>query len=195
MKLENEITVQVVCSYEELNRQLIDNGFTINEEYQVNDEYMIKSDIDINTMPKLEVLKNCILVRDITGTKKALVYKYKKFADNGDIIEQGNVECPVTDIHKAISFMEAINYRKLFSIHDRCIVYGDKKVELIVQLVNDRYTFIEMEDKGKHLGGKFKSVDEMKEFLDSYNLSYDKTNYFVKKAEIMLNEILSGVKD
>jgi predicted house-cleaning NTP pyrophosphatase (Maf/HAM1 superfamily) len=32
-------------------------------------------------------------------------------------------------------------------------------------------------------------VDELKEELDSYNLSYDKSDYFCKKALIMLEKI------
>ena len=183
MKLENEITVMATCSYEELNKELLEKGFRIKEVYEINDEYMIDRNIDITALPKLEVQKNCILVRDIVGVKKALVYKYKKYADNGDIVEQGKTECPVTDISKAISFMEAINYRSLFNVYDKCIVYTDSKIELIVQMVNDKYVCIEME-------GTTNETEQMKEILDSYKLSYDRSNYFVKKAELALDEIL-----
>lgn len=41
MKVDNEITVQVTCSYEELHNHLTNNKFEIKEEYQINDEYMI----------------------------------------------------------------------------------------------------------------------------------------------------------
>ena len=34
-------------------------------------------------------------------------------------------------------------------------------------------------------------IDEMKEDLDSYNLPYNRDNYFVKKAEIMLENVLN----
>ena len=86
MKMENEITVLVNCSYEELHKQLVDNNFTIKEKYQLNDIYMIDKNIDIKSMGKLEVLKKCVLVRDIVEIKKVLLYKYKKYDSNGDIL-------------------------------------------------------------------------------------------------------------
>ena len=81
----------------------------------MNDIYMIRDDIDISTMKSLDVLKNCILIREFVGIEKELLYKYKKYDDNGDILEQGKIECPIDDIKKAIKFMEAINYKKLFN--------------------------------------------------------------------------------
>jgi len=192
MKMENEITVLVNCSYDELHKQLIKNNFSIKEKYQLNDIYMIEENIDIKAMEKLEVLKKCILVRDIGSNTKKLVYKYKKYALNGDILEQGKVECPITDIDKAVKFMESINYKELFKIYDEIIVYANGKTELAVQLVNDKYIFIELEDKCNYIDRKYNSIEEMKEDLDSYDLPYNKDNYFVKKAEIMLDNILNS---
>ena len=190
MKLEREITVLVTCSYEQLNKELLTNKFRIKEEYELIDDYMIDKKIDINSMNKLEILKNCILIRNIVSIKKMLLYKYKKYASNGDILEQGKIECPIENIDSAINFMEAINYKKLFTIRDKSIVYSNGKTELAVQLVNDKYIFIELEDGALR---SYKDIEEMKEDLNSYNLSIDKNNYFVKKAEIMLEEILERI--
>ena len=190
MKLEREITVLVTCSYEQLNKELLTNKFRTKEEYELIDDYMIDKKIDINSMNKLEILKNCILIRNIVSIKKMLLYKYKKYASNGDILEQGKIECPIENIDSAINFMEAINYKKLFTIRDKSIVYSNGKTELAVQLVNDKYIFIELEDGALR---SYKDIEEMKEDLNSYNLSIDKNNYFVKKAEIMLEEILERI--
>ena len=187
MKIEKEITVLVACDYKQIHKELLDNNFKIKEEYELIDDYMMDSKIDIHSISKLEILKNCILIRNIVNIKKMLLYKYKKYASNGDILEQGKVECPILDIDSAINFMETINYKKLFTIHDKCVVYSNGKTELAVQLVNDKYVFIELEDGELKT---YKDIEEMKEDLNSYNLSIDKNNYFVKKAEIMLNEIL-----
>lgn len=189
MKMENEITVMVNCDYETLHKELTDNKFEIKEEYLLNDSYMINKNINIYEMNNLDILKKCILVRDINGIKKVLLYKYKEYAPNGSIIKQGKVECPVNDTSKAISFMEAINYKELFKIKDKCIVYANDKTELIVQLVNDKYIFIEMEDECDHINKKYNSIEELKEDLKSYNFSVDYSNFFVKKAEIMLEKI------
>lgn len=194
MKLENEITVLVKCSYEELKKILESNDFLQKQEYVVNDIYMINNQVDLKNTKKLDILSKCILVRDVVGFEKTLTYKYKKYSDNNDIIEQGKVKCPVLDIKKAVEFMKMIDYKKLFEIHDTCIVFVNKETELVVQLVNDKYIFIEMEDKCEFVDKVYKDVNEMKNDLLSYNLPIDTSNFFVKKALIMLNEIIKGGK-
>ena len=189
MQLETEITVLVTVDYETLEKELKQNNFVKKEEYTVNDLYMIDNKIDISNMNNLDILKKCILVRNIEGFVKELLYKYKKYDDNGDILEQGKVRCPITNIPKAIQFMKAINYKELFKVHNKCIVYANSKSELIVQLVNDKYIFIEMENKCEFIDRVYNNVDELKEDICSYNLSIDKSNFFVKKAEMILNEI------
>lgn len=191
MKKEIEITVRVNVSYEKLEEELKRNNFIKKEEYIVNDSYLINSLINITDMKSLDILKKCILVRDIVGILKQLLYKYKKYDNNGDIIEQGKIKCPVTDINKAMEFMNAIGYEKLFDIHDKCIVFANDKTELVVQLVNDKYIFIEMESEPQYINRKYENVEELKDDICSYNLSIDKSNFFVKKAELILNKTLN----
>lgn len=191
MKKEIEITVRVNVSYEKLKEELKQNNFIKKEEYIVNDSYLINSLINITDMKSLDILKKCVLVRDIVGILKQLLYKYKKYDSNGDIIEQGKIKCPVTDINKAMEFMNAIGYEKLFDIYDKCIVFANDKTELVVQLVNDKYIFIEMESEPQYINRKYENVDELKDDICSYNLSIDKSNFFVKKAELILNETLN----
>ena len=191
MKKEIEITVRVNVGYEKLEEKLKRNNFIKKEEYIVNDSYLINSSINITDMKSLDILKKCVLVRDIVGILKQLLYKYKKYDSNGDIIEQGKIKCPVTDINKAMEFMNTIGYEKLFDIHDKCIVFANDKTELVVQLVNDKYIFIEMESEPQYINRKYENVDELKDDMCSYNLSIDKSNFFVKKAELILNETLN----
>ena len=191
MKKEIEITVRVNVGYEKLEEELKRNNFIKKEEYIVNDSYLINSLINITDMKSLDILKKCVLVRDIVGILKQLLYKYKKYDSNGDIIEQGKIKCPVTDINKAMEFMNAIGYEKLFDIHDKCIVFTNDKTELVVQLVNDKYIFIEMESEPQYINRKYENVEELKDDICSYNLSIDKSNFFVKKAELILNETLN----
>ena len=191
MKKEIEITVRVNVSYEKLEEELKRNNFIKKEEYIVNDSYLINSLINITDMKSLDILKKCVLVRDIVGILKQLLYKYKKYDNNGNIIEQGKIKCPVTDINKAMEFMNAIGYEKLFDIHDKCIVFANDKTELVVQLVNDKYIFIEMESEPQYINRKYENVEELKDDICSYNLSIDKSNFFVKKAELILNETLN----
>lgn len=191
MKKEIEITVRVNVSYEKLEEELKQNNFIKKEEYIVKDSYLINSLINIADMKSLDILKKCVLVRDIVGILKQLLYKYKKYDNNGNIIEQGKIKCPVTDINKAMEFMNAIGYEKLFNIYDKCIVFANDKTELVVQLVNDKYIFIEMESEPQYINKKYENVEELKDDICSYNLSIDKSNFFVKKAELILNETLN----
>ncbi len=190
MQMETEITVLVKTDYETLKKELKTYGFQEKEKYTVNDVYLIDGTIDILKMKSLDILKNCVLVRDIVGIEKDLLYKYKKFDTNGDIIEQGKVECPIIDVDKAIQFMKMIKYKKLFNIVDNCVVFANDTTELVVQLVNSKYIFIEMESKCEYIKKEYKNVNDLKNELCRYNLSIDSSNFFVKKAEIILNEIL-----
>lgn len=194
MKMETEITVLVNSSYKTLRNELEKYNFKIVDEYELNDIYMINKNIDLNKLSNLEILKKCILVRDIVDIKKVLLYKYKKYSDNGDILEQGKVECPIIDVDKAVNFMESIDYKVLFKIYDKCIVFTNGSTELVVQLVNDEYIFIEMEAECSNIDKVYKDIDELKEDINRYNLPIDKSNYFVKKAEIELEKVLKKEK-
>lgn len=191
MIIEQEISVLVTSTYEELHNKLIEYGFKIKEDYRVEDYYMIDKNIDIVKTDKLEVLKKCILVRNIIGYEKTLLYKYKEYAQNGDIVKQGKVKCPIEDIGKAIKFMEAINYHQLFKINNHCIVYANDSTELTVQLVNADYIFLEIEDKPNYVNREYANVEEMKLDLEQYDLPYEKNNYFAKKALIMLEKVIA----
>lgn len=194
MKKEREITVLVTTDYETLKTELEKNNFQIVEEYELNDAYMIDKNIETSQLSTLEILWKCILVRDVVNVEKLLVYKEKKYAENWDILEEWKVECPITDVSKAIDFMNSINYKTLFQIHDECKVFTNNESELVVQLVNNKYIFIEMESKCRHIDRYYNSINELKEDINRYNLPIDTTSYFVKKAEIILKSILNNRK-
>ncbi len=188
MKIEKEITVKVNCDYDTLIKDLKQKGFQMIERYQLNDVYMLPNSIDIDKTDDLEILKNCVLVRDIDGIDKQLVYKYKKYAENGNILEQGKVKCNINDIEEGINFLEAINYKVLFKIYDTSEVYTNGKTELVVQYVNDKYLFIELESEFQHTKGGYSSIQEMIDDLNSYDIDFDKNDYFAKKALIIFRE-------
>ena len=194
MKKEREITVLVTTDYETIKTELEKNNFQIVEEYELNDAYMIDKNIETSQLSTLEILWKCILVRDVVDVEKLLVYKEKKYAENWDILEEWKVECPITDVSKAIDFMNSINYKTLFQIHDECKVFTNNESELVVQLVNNKYIFIEMESKCRHIDRYYNSINELKEDINRYNLPIDTTSYFVKKAEIILKSILNNRK-
>jgi len=190
MKYENEITVQVTCNYEELHNLLIKQGFKIVEKYTLIDEYLISKDYDLKNKNSLDILKECVIVRYIENTLKELLYKYKEYSNNGDIIKQAKVSCKVNDIKEASNFMKTIGYKELIHIQNNSVVYTNDKIELAVQLVNDKYIFIELEDKSEYLNKTYSSIEEMKEEINLYNLPIVKDKYFAKKAAIILEDKL-----
>ena len=190
MKYENEITVQVTCNYEELHSLLIKQGFKIIEKYTIIDEYLISKDYDLKNKNSLDILKECVIVRYIENTLKELLYKYKEYSNNGDILKQAKVSCKVNDIKEASNFMKTIGYKELIHIKNNSVVYTNDKIEFSVQLVNDKYIFIELEDKSEYLNKTYSSIEEMKEEINLYNLPIVKDKYFAKKAAIILEDKL-----
>ena len=85
MNYENEITVEVDTSLEELITILENNGFKLKEESDLNDIYLInKND---KTGDYLTMLNKCVLIRNAiydNKEKKTLLYKYKEY--NEDIL-------------------------------------------------------------------------------------------------------------
>ena len=190
MKYENEITVQVTCNYEELHSLLIKQGFKIIEKYTIIDEYLISKDYDLKNKNYLDILKECVIVRYIENKVKELLYKYKEYSNNGDILKQAKVSCKVNDIKEASNFMKTIGYKKLIHIQNNSVVYTNDKIEFAVQLVNDKYIFIELEDKSEYLNKTYSSIEEMKEEINLYNLPIVKDKNFAKKAAIILEDKL-----
>lgn len=188
MKYENEITVQVTCNYEELHSLLIKQGFKIIEKYTIIDEYLISKDYDLKNKNSLDILKECVIVRYIENTLKELLYKYKEYSNNGDIIKQAKVSCKVNDIKEASNFMKTIGYKELIHIQNNSVVYTNDKIEFAVQLVNDKYIFIELEERSEHVKTVFSNIEDMKKVIDSLNIPMVKKNYFAKKAVIVLEE-------
>lgn len=190
MKYENEITVETVCSIQELNNLLEKLEFKVMEEYDVFDIYMLDKNYN-NTENKLELLKHCILIRDIVGkdeeTKK-ITYKYKEYNEKEEIVKQGKSDCEILDIEEAKNLFEALNYEELIRINDHIIVYSNKIDELAVQVVNNKHIYIEIEEKCNYINKKYNSLDEMKNVVSKYKIPIKEENYFVKKAEIELEE-------
>lgn len=190
MKIENEITVLVTSDYNTLHKELLKNGFEVKDRYVANDIYMIDKSVDLSKLNTLDILKKCIIVREITGYKKVLLYKHKEYDENNNITVNGKIECPIEDTGKAIEFMKAINYESLIEIHDKCTEYANDEIEIIVQDVNDKYLFFEVEDECRSIKKKFSGIKEIKDTINKYDLPFARDNYFVKKAEIILNEKL-----
>lgn len=188
---ENEITVEVDIDSDGLLAILNNNNFIKKEEYDVNDIYMSKY-FDKNTNP-LEILKQCILIRNVITKEKdikKITYKYKEYNDTGDIIKQGKIDCPIESIGKAKQLFEAIGYNEIINIKNHNVVYANDTTEMIIQYVNDKHIYIEIEGHCDYIDRVYKNIDEIKEDFNKYNIPIKDNNYFAKKA---VNELLETV--
>lgn len=190
MKLENEITVEILTNKEEVIKSLANNGFKLIEEYDVNDIYLVKKEFE-NCKIYNELLNNSILIRDIleeNNAKKMITYKQKHIDDNGDILNQINASVEINSIDDAYNMLKLIGYTDLIKINDHIMVYRrDNGDELALQLVNNRI-YIEIEEKCEHSDKIYESLDYMKSIIKELNLPIKGENYYAKKAEDILND-------
>ena len=189
MQYEKEITVEVSCSLEEFKEILLKNNFQTIDEYDVNDIYMIDKR-NMYHKDKLELLKHCILLRNIVTSDKErniITYKYKEYDENKNILNQGKIDCEITSINEAKELFQAINYQELIRINDHITVYVNDEDEIALEVVGN-HIYLEIEENCNRINKKYGSVNEMKEVISKYNIPIKDNNYFVKKAEVALNE-------
>lgn len=190
MKLENEITVEVLETKENVIKSISSNGFKLEKEYDINDIYLVKREYE-NCKNYNELLNNSILIRDISekpNTIKLITYKQKHIDDNGRILNQINANVEINNIDDAYNMLKLIGYIDLMKISDHISVYQrDNGDELALQFVNDRI-YIEIEEKCEHTGKMYESLDYMKSIITNLNLPIKNNNYYAKKAEDILND-------
>lgn len=190
MKLENEITVEVLETKENIIKAISKNGFKLKEEYDINDIYLVKKEFE-NCKNYNELLNNSILIRDVSeksNPRKLITYKQKHIDDNGNILNQINADVEINNIEDAYNIFKLIGYIDLMKISDHISVYqkvnGD---EFALQFVNNRI-YIEIEEKCEHTGKRYESLDYMKSIIKNLNLPIKDENYYAKKAEDVLND-------
>lgn len=182
VNFENEITVTINMSKKDLISFFDINNYKKVDNYIVDDIYYVPNDVDLDVNP-LEVLKKCILIRSIDDKKHYLMYKYKEYDENENIIKQGKSKVQVTSKDDASSFLKTIDYKELIRIVDHVEVYEKDRLQICVENVNDKYLFVEIEENEK-----YNTIPKMIYALDSTKIKYDKSNYFVKKAKIIFEE-------
>ena len=189
MNNENEITVEVDTSLDELIKILKSKGFKLKEEFDYNDIYLInKNDRENNY---LSMLNKCIIVRNIIEKKKDtkfLVYKHKEYNDNKEIIKQEQVKVEIDNIDNSKLLFEQLGFEELIRINDHMLVFATDKDEFVVQNVNNKHIYIEIEDECRYANRFYNSIDEMKSVIVDNSIPFKNNDFFVKKAEIELNE-------
>ena len=194
MNYENEITVEVDMSLQNLITLLEEKGFKLKEVYDLNDIYLInKAD---KKGDYLSMLNNCVLIRHIIEENKEtkmLTYKYKEYNENKEITKQGNIKVKIDDIDNSKLLFEKLNFEELIRINDHMLVYATDKDEVVIQNVNDKHIYIEIEDECHYANRFYNSIEEMKEVIINNSIPIKSNDFFVKKAEIELQETYGKV--
>ena len=192
MNYESEITVEVCVDLSSLIKILEENGFELKEVYDLNDIYLInKNDKEDDY---LSMLNKCVLIRNIIEEDKEtklLTYKYKEYNENKEITRQGKVK--IDDISNSKLLFEKLGFQELIRINDHMLVYATDKDELVIQNVNNKHIYIEIEDKCNYADRFYNSIDEMKKVITDNNIPIKNNDFFVKKAEIELQETYNKV--
>ena len=64
--MSNEITVRLLCNINEICNLLENKNFKVVDRFFMDDTYYVQKSIDILKLTPRDILKNCVLIRDIT---------------------------------------------------------------------------------------------------------------------------------
>lgn len=190
IKEENEITVRVTCSKEELLKCLKNNEFKEGRVFSLDDYYFIPNNLDIDNMTTREILSKAVIIRYIVNEgaiRQVITFKIKNIAENGDIINQQAINCDVYKIEEAKGLFKALGYYEIMNIKENDIIYFKNGFELAIKYIENGDILIEVETEPNT---EWDTIEKIKNIISKINLPIEKNRYFVKKAEIELNKIL-----
>ena len=197
MKQENEITMRVICSIDELCTILENKGFKVIDKFTMDDKFMIPNTLKnkLNDLTSREILKDAILIRDIENqlkgnrTKK-ITFKKKEFNKDGDILSQESINCDIINIDDAVKFFQAINYYEVMNVIENDIVYGKDDFEIAIKDIENGDNLIEVETVSSN--SNIDTIEKLKNQIIDLVIPVDTSNFFVKKAEIELDKIIKS---
>lgn len=193
--MSNEITVRLKCNIKEMCNLLENKNFIVTDEYCLNDTYFIPKELDLEIITHREIISKAIILREIIETmsnKKIvkLVFKTKQIDINGDILSQKKYECEILNVKDGETFLNAIGYKKLMNIKEYDKSYEKDDFKITIKDIENGEKLIEIEtvEDNKELD----TIEKIKNKVNQLELPLDTNDYFVKKAEIALKNILLG---
>lgn len=186
---QNEITVRVTCSKEELEDKLKKQGFMEVHQYRTTDIFLIPQDIDIHKENTRYILSRAILLRDSIGVtvdkhRQRITFKSKNITKDGEILSQYAVNCDVVDLEEAEELFNHIGYKRIMKIDEEHISFKKDNLKLVVKYRSDKNILIEIETNES-----YKTTQELKNAINKIAIPFDHSNYYVKKAEEELEKI------
>lgn len=181
---EKEITVKLKWELDEAKVYFVNAGIPLVESFVIKDIYLVKNEVDINKTPNLDVLSSCIIIRECIGNEhnKELVYKDKKYDENGNIVKSTKYSCELVDLDKTYDLLTQIGFKECFRYEQECLSFSSKEADILLQYIPELGLFAELENNNK-------SIKELINDLNNLNIPYYEDNYFVKKASLMLDVV------
>lgn len=196
-KQNNEITVKIKGSIDDLIENICKKGFKLVDEFTIEDNYFIPNNLDLNKSKCRQILTKAIILRSIEdfteSTKtKLITFKKKDIDKNGEILSQKIFNIKVEDLNDAQNLFYAIGYNKIMQIYEKDKVYEKDGFAFAIKDIKNGDKLIEAEINENN--EEINSIDKLKQIMKKYNIPIYTDNYFVKKAEIELEKILKSGK-
>lgn len=192
IKQENEITIRILCSKEELIKHLEEKGLKKGRKFRLDDHYLIPKTLKIEELTVREILSKAVIIRNIDNDGKKvnkITFKKKNINEKGEIVSQTATSCEVIDYIEGIKLFEELGYYEIMNIIEDDIIYYNDKIELAIKDIYNGDLLIETETNEN-----IKKIEELKEIIKSLEIPFEKENYFVKKAEERLGKVLDEKK-
>ena len=192
IKQENEITIRILCSKEELIKNLEEKGLKKGRRFRLDDHYLIPKKLKIEELTVREILSKAVIIRNIDNDGKIvnkITFKNKNINEKGEIVSQTVTSCEVMDYTEGIRFFEELGYYEIMNIIEDDIIYYNDKIELAIKDIENGDLLIETETNKS-----ITTIEELKKIIEKLEIPFEKDNYFVKKAEERLRGILAEKK-
>ena len=188
IKQENEITIRILCSKEELIKYLEEKGLKKGRKFRLDDHYLIPKTLKKEELTVREILSKSVIIRNIDNDGKIvnkITFKKKNINEKGEIVSQTETSCEVFDYTEAIRLFEELGYYEIMNIIEDDIIYYNDKIELAIKDVYNGDLLIETETNNN-----ITTIEELKKMIERLEIPFEKDNYFVKKAEERLGKVL-----
>ena len=189
IKQENEITIRILCSKEKLIKCLEEKGLKKGRKFRLDEHYLIPKILKMEELTLREILSKAVIIRNIDNDGKIvnkIIFKKKNINEKGEIVSQTATSCEVMNYTEGIRLFEELGYYEIMNIIEDDIIYYNDEIELAIKDVYNGDLLMEIETNNNTT-----TIEELKEIIESLEISFEKENYFVKKAEERLGKVLN----
>lgn len=188
---ETEITVQVLCTEEELKQILLSAGYEITSTYTLHDHYFTSLPHPIIGLDFKTLIASSFLVREIEENNESethLVFKNKIFDKSGKtVLTEEKIKTSLGNREKALSIFEKAGFLPYASIVNHSTNFKSGEIDIAVQRVDGLGLFIELEQLPSQKGKTEQTIiAELKQILIDLRLPLG-NNFACQKLWMKLN--------